>query len=142
MNASLATVQNPILTAAIQACTTIKNNVDGNADYVQQMLNAFSDEQLKSLNVAFGGSGSKDYKSGVFKNMVFAQELKNIKNMIADSEIVKEAMCSVVIYALVKGYGNERGEVPWVNVQTLVVDVLNARSHARGIAANAAMHVG
>ncbi|MFM7988072.1 MAG: hypothetical protein ACKPKO_53035, partial [Candidatus Fonsibacter sp.] len=52
-----------------------------NANYALYMRTQCSDDQMMSLNSSFGGSGSRDYNTGFYKNLVFAEGLKNLKQL-------------------------------------------------------------
>ena len=130
----LAGCKAPILTSAIQHMEALKIHVHGNPNHIQYMLSRCSDDQLKTLNMSFGSSGSRDYKTTIYKNMVFADDLKNMKQLSSDGDLIKTAMDELINYVLVKGYGNERGEVVWTKVQESIVDILRDRARVAGAA--------
>ena len=135
---SLAGCRNQALLSAIQRINTLKTNVIGNANHAQYMLTQCSDDQLKTLNSSFGGSGSRDYKTGIYKNLVFAEDLKNLKQLSSDGELIKTAMDEVIYYVIVQGYGNEKGEVAWTKIQEHILDILRDRARVDGAAAASA----
>ena len=128
----LATANSPTIQNCLANANAVKVAVDGNANHMAVMLQNMSDEQLLSLNTTFGGSGGRDYKTGAVKNIIFNQDLKNLKGLAQDIESLREVLSAVAQHAVLKGLGNEKGEVPWSTVQASIVGIMTARARQTG----------
>ena len=131
---SMLPCQTPALVAALHNINNRKLACEANPEYGQVLLTSFDNAQLKNLNTV-AGSGNKGYKESVVKSYAFQQDIKNIKTVEAEIEVVRSTMAEVSRLVLTTTFSNEKGEIGWTDIQERILDILTRRSNEQGVAA-------
>jgi hypothetical protein len=107
---------------------TTDERMQRKAAEIHRVLNACDDEQLKLLNSNWGSGQNKNAKVSCFKNIVFAQELKDFKALTTKIDDVKALMEDTLCFMVTKSASNESGDVNWTALQSIVVDTIKDRA--------------
>ncbi len=86
-------------------------------------MTRFTDEQLQDVNKSIGGTGSREYKATQFKSIIFANDITELRRLANDRERIESLAMQSLCLCLVQQFGNERGEVKWDEVQTLILNI-------------------